>query len=363
MRALRYYGKGDIRLEDVPAPACAPDEVRVKVAYCGICGSDLHEYTGGPIFPPAPGERNPYTGVELPVIMGHEMCGTIAELGAGVTGFSVGQNVAVIPAMDDRHHGYAQCRSCLAGRPNICKRTTYYGLNANGGGFSEEICVKTFALVVLPEDVPLRRAGLVEPLAVAWHMIRISGYQPNDTVAVIGAGPIGCALTFLLKAQGARAVIVSEISPARSQQAAVSGADRVVNPLGAAPGAQDPVLTAVQEFAEDGVDVAFDACGLQATLVTAIACTRPGGVVFNVAIHDKPLSVDLMSLTLTEKKLMGGICYTREDFEAVVEVLSKTGEEAEKLITSVVPLEQVIEGGFLELINNTASHVKILIKV
>ena len=335
----------------------------MKVAYCGICGSDLHEYTGGPIFPPPPGQSNPYTGVSMPVIMGHEMCGTIAELGADVSGFSIGQNVAVIPAMDDRHHGIPPCRSCLAGRPNICKRTTYYGLNAKGGGFSDELCVKTFSLVPLPENVPLRRAGLTEPLAVAWHMIRTSGFQANDVVAVIGAGPIGCALAFLLKAQGARAVIVSEISPARSKQALVSGADKVVNPLSGPPGGQDPVVVAVQEFAEDGADVSFDACGLQATLVTAIACTRPGGVVFNVAIHDKPLSLDLMSLTLTEKKLMGGICYTREDFEAVVDVLGKSGEEAEKLITSVIPLEQVIEGGFLELINNAASHVKILIKV
>jgi len=295
--------------------------------------------------------------------MGHEMCGTIAEIGNDVKGFSVGQNVAVIPAMDDRHHGIDPCRSCLTGRPNICKRTTYYGLNAKGGGFSDELCVKPFSLVPLPDNVSLRRAGLTEPLAVAWHMIRISGYQPGDVVAVIGAGPIGCALAFLLKAQGAKAIIVSEISPVRSKQATVSGADKVVNPLSGAPDGTDPVVAAVHEFAEDGADVAFDACGLQATLVTAIACTRPGGVVFNVAIHDKPLSIDLMSLTLTEKKLMGGICYTREDFDAVIDVLSKAGEEAEKLITSVIPLERVIEGGFLELINNAASHCKILIEV
>jgi (R,R)-butanediol dehydrogenase/meso-butanediol dehydrogenase/diacetyl reductase len=103
-------------------------------------------------------------------------------------------------------------------------------------------------------------------------------------------------------------------------------------------------------------------CGIQATLDTAIAATRSGGTVFNVAIHEKALSLNLNSITLSEKKLMGGLCYTKEDFEAVVQVLSEKGVEAERLITSVVALEDVVRGGFKELIENTAVHVKILVQ-
>lgn len=338
------------------------------MAYCGICGTDLHEYLGGPIFPPPSGQKNPYTGAELPVILGHEFCGTIVEVGRDVAGFSVGQKAAVNPAMDDRHHGREPCELCVVGRHNICEHVTFYGLNANGGGFSDEITLKPICLVPVPDSLPLKLAGLAEPLAVAWHMIRMSGFEEGQDVVVLGAGPIGCALTFLLRTSGARRILVSEISASRAERAADFGADKVVNPMDGSSQERpfpesDAVCSAVHEMMGIGADITFDACGLQATLDTAIACTKPGGVVFNVAIHEKPLSIQLNSLTLTEKKLLGGLCYTREDFEKVIGVLSTAGGEAEKFITSVVPLENAIEGGFHELINNTADHVKILISV
>ena len=331
--------------------------------------SDLHEYLGGPIFPPKEGESNPWTGARLPTHLGHEMCGTIVELGSGVSGFSVGDRVCVNPAQHCGHHGMPYCGACRSGNHNICKRTAYYGLNSHGGGFSEDICVKPFALIPLPDNVSLRLAGLAEPLAVARHMIRVSDFEAGDNAVVLGAGPIGCAITYLLKALGAGTVIVSEIAASRAKQAASFGADKVVNPLDgpklAAGGneASAAVLAAVQGLTEEGVDVAFDCCGLQTTLDTAIASVRPGGVVFNVAIHEKPLKVHLNELTLSEKRLTGGICYTRQDFDDVVQVLSTNGAEAERLITSIIPLEQVIEGGFQELIKNTANHVKILVEV
>ncbi|OQD72774.1 hypothetical protein PENDEC_c019G04577 [Penicillium decumbens] len=99
--ALRYYGKEDIRLEQIPSRPCKPNEVRIEVAYCGICGSDIHEYLDGPIFPPQPGTKNPWTGESLPVTLGHEMSGVIVELGSAVTDLKVGSKVAVNPALDD----------------------------------------------------------------------------------------------------------------------------------------------------------------------------------------------------------------------------------------------------------------------
>lgn len=278
------------------------------------------------------------------------------------------------PALDDRHYGEPACDLCQVGRPNLCKRSAFYGITHNSGGFAERIVVKACALFRLPANVSLKLAALAEPLAVAWHMIRLSGFKAGDNVVVLGAGPIGCALTFLLNSHGAKQVIVSELSRSRAAQARWFGANMVIDPTKRPDSPQqhtagdakqttmDPVLLAVQSSMGLGADIVFDACGLQSTLDTAIACTKPAGTIFNVAIHDKPLQIDLNQLTLAEKRLMAGNAYTKEDFEAVLDILSRKGEEAEKLITAVVPLERVVEDGFDELVGNAAGHVKILVE-
>ncbi|KAE9371972.1 GroES-like protein [Stipitochalara longipes BDJ] len=364
IRALRFHGKNDIRIENVTAQSCGDDEIRVKVAYCGICGSDVHEYLGGPIFPPQPGQKNPHTGAELPIIMGHEMSGTILQIGSSITGFKVGQKVAINPSLDDRHHGKEPCGICKSGRLNLCKSWATYGMSAHGGGFADEIVVKPFSCIPLPEGVSLKAAALAEPLAVASHMIRISGFKTGQDVLILGGGPIGLALLLLLKSKGARKVIVSEVAETRSLQATKFGADLVVNPLVKSIDGcnSDPVLDAVDRIVGDGVDIAFDATGIQSTLDTALAVVKPGGVVFNVAIHEKPLLINPNSFSFTEIKLMGGICYTNEDFKDVLEILASGKIRAEDMITSIVPLEKAVQGGFLELINNKAEHVKILIQ-
>ncbi|TKA40839.1 hypothetical protein B0A49_13651, partial [Cryomyces minteri] len=182
IQALRYHGQQDVRVEYVEAQPCRKDDVRVKIAYCGICGSDVHEYLGGPIFPPPPGQKNPHTGVQLPVIMGHEMSGTIVEVGSSITEFKIGQNVAINPSMDDRHHGNVECSICQSGRPHLCKSWACYGLSAHGGGLADEIVVKPFNCIPVPEGVSLKVAALAEPLAVASRLIRISGFYPGHDV-------------------------------------------------------------------------------------------------------------------------------------------------------------------------------------
>ncbi|KAL1970763.1 hypothetical protein VTN77DRAFT_2597 [Rasamsonia byssochlamydoides] len=365
VRSLRYYGPKEIRLEDVPAPSCAPDEVRLRIAYCGICGSDIHEYLGGPIFPPKPGQQNPWTGVTLPITLGHEMSGTVIEVGSNVSNLQLGQRVAVNPTLDDRHYGTAEpCHACRKGQYNICKRWAAYGLSAPGGGFASEIVVKALNCIPLPDKVSLKLGALAEPLAVAWHAIRLSGFEKGQTALVLGAGPIGLAILMLLRVWGASTVVVSEVAQSRIMQAKKLGADLVVNP--AEPGETgndtDPVTSAVHNLTGEGVDVAFDATGLQSTLDTAIASVKTGGTIFNVAIHEKPLQLNLNNIVCAEKKLLGGMCYTQEDFVGVLQALDKGTIPAEEMITSIVPLSNAVEGGFMELINNKAAHVKILIQ-
>ena len=272
-------------------------------------------------------------------------------------GFEIGQRVTVNPAMGCRHHRQRPCEFCQIGRYNICTRSTFYGLNAKGGGFADEIAVKAHAIVSLPDNVSLKLAALAEPLSVAAHMIRISGFRNGQDAVVLGAGPIGSALTFLLKDSGARYVIVSEVTESRAAQAKDCGADLVINPL-----AQN-VHETVQKQMGNGADVTFDACGLQATIDTAILCTKAGGTIFNVAIHEKPVTIDMNLLTLTEKRLVAGNAYTAEDFERVIQVLNTRAPDVERFITTIIPMEMAVEGGFLELVNNKAKHNKILIEV
>ncbi|KAL4862501.1 hypothetical protein BDV12DRAFT_190381 [Aspergillus spectabilis] len=338
--ALQYYGPNDVRLEQVAPQTCHRDEVRIQIAYCGICGSDIHEYLGGPIFPPKAGEKNPWTGQQLPVTLGHEMSGIIVEVGASVSDpkLQIGTRVA---------------------------RYASYGLSAAGGGLASELVVKHFACIPLPESVSLKVGALMEPLAVAWHCIRTSGFQPGQTALILGAGPIGLAILMLLRVWGAKTVVISEVTASRKQMARDFGADLVVDPTDSTTpkNGLDPVVEATQAAVQaDGVDVSFDCTGLQTTLDTAVAAARPGGTVFNVAIHEKPLMLNLNAVTLTEKRLTGGICYTDADFRGLIEALEEGKVAAEKLITSIVDLEDVIDKGLLELIRNKAAHVKILIK-
>ena len=337
--------------------------MRIRIGFCGICGTDIHEYLGGPIFPPQPGQKHPYSGAELPVTLGHEMAGIIAEVGSQVREFSRGQKVAVIPTMDERHFGLQPCSMCIRGRENICKHTAYYGLNAPGGGFADEINVSRHAVLLLPEGMSLQLGALCEPIAVAWHMVRMAGMIEGDNCVVLGAGPIGLALLLVLKAKTANKIILSEVTASRAAAAKQFGADKVVNPTEKNNGAGDPIVRAAYELMGEGADIAFDASGVQATLDTAIACVRPAGTIFNVAIHEKPLSINLNDLTTLEKRLTGGIGYTREDFEGASRLVAANSEEAEKMITGIIPLDDIVSGGFLELVNNKANHVKILIEI
>ncbi len=207
-----------------------------------------------------------------------------------------------------------------------------------------------------------------EPLSVAWHSIRTSGFEAGQNALVLGAGPIGLAILLLLRVWGANKIAVTEVTQQRTTQAQKFGADIVINPLQksinnhTAGEDVDPVLVALQDFTDDGVDVVFDATGLQSTLDTGIAAVRPGGTFFNVAIHEKPLLLNLNDIACLEKKILGGICYTNSDFEQVLATMATGEVPFEQMITSVVPLSNVIDGGFMELINNKAEHVKILVQ-
>lgn len=207
MKAVRFHAAQDIRIDSIPVVDVKPGWVRIKPAFCGICGSDLHEYEDGPHIVPQNGVPHCITNEIPPVTMGHEFSGVIESIGPDVTGFAVGDKVCVQPIIYD-----GDCRSCKRGLPNSCDSFGFIGLSGWGGGMSELTCAPVKYVKKLPQDMPLELGALVEPLAVGWHAVSTSPYKDGDRVLVLGGGPIGLAVVLALIAKGCKTIIVAEVS-------------------------------------------------------------------------------------------------------------------------------------------------------
>lgn len=349
VKAARFHGQGDIRIDDIEEPPIRPGAVKIAVDWCGICGTDLHEFLDGPIFIPAPGEPHPLTGEELPVVLGHEFAGTISEIGEGVDDLAVGDAVAVEP-----YHTCGACPPCKAGRYNTCQSLGFIGLMGGGGGLSEFVVVDRKWVHPLG-DIPTDHGALVEPLAVAFHAVRISGIEPGQTAVVFGAGPIGLVTIECLKAAGASLIIAVEPAAARKDRAATAGAHHVLDPT------DIDVPARVAELTDGaGAHVAFECAGIDAVMADAVASVRPGGTVVNVAIWGHAATFDMNSLVMKEVNVLGTLAYCG-DHEATIELLASGAVDAEQLITAKISLDDLVDGGFRQLIDNKVEHVKILV--
>ncbi|MCY7402396.1 MAG: 2,3-butanediol dehydrogenase [Nocardioides sp.] len=350
MRAARFNGPRDIEITDIPAPVLQPGTVAIDVAWCGICGTDLHEYLEGPIFIPAAGHPHPLTHEEEPVTMGHEFSGTISALGAGVSDLTVGESVVVEP-----YFVCGVCAPCEEGRYNLCTSMGFIGLAGGGGGLSEKIVVQR-RWVHPVGDIPLDQAALIEPLSVGHHAFVRSGAKRGDVAFVGGAGPIGLLLAAVLKAEGLT-VVMSEVSRARKDKALSTGvADHVLDP------SIEDVVARVHEITEGlGADVCFECTSVNAVLDQLIAAVKPGGVVVNVSIWGHPASVNMQSLVLKEIDLRGTIAYCG-DHPATIRLVQEGRVDLAPFITARIPLDRLVEDGFDALINHNDTAVKILVR-
>jgi (R,R)-butanediol dehydrogenase/meso-butanediol dehydrogenase/diacetyl reductase len=349
MKAARFHGPGDIRVEDVPEVEVGPGQVEVTVDWCGICGTDLHEYLEGPIFIPAKGSPHPITGEELPVVMGHEFAGVVSAVGSGVTTVREGDKVAVEP-----YYVCGECSACVAGRYNICRKLGFIGLAGQQGGFAEK-CVVDARWAHPIGDLGTDIGALVEPLAVGYHAVRLSGLRPGGTAAVFGSGPIGLVTAAALKAAGAEQVIVVEPAAARKAKAPAAGATTVLDPT------EVNVPDAIRDLTGGaGVDVAFECAGIDPVLASAIASVRPGGTVVNVAIWGHVPKVAMNDLVLSEITVIGSLAYCGDHADTIA--LLRDGKvAAEQFITGKIALDDLVKGGFRELIDNKEENVKILV--
>ena len=227
VKAVLYHGNKDVRVENVPVQdALSEGEIRLAPGWCGICGTDVHEYEHGPVFPPTKEKPQPLTGHHMPIILGHEFSGTVTEVHPSVTRVKVGDQVAVEGLLTDD-----TCYACSIQRRNICQSSAFLGLSANPGGLCEDIVIPASTCYVLPLGISLEFGALVEPLSVAWHAVSNSGIRPQHSVIVFGAGPIGLAVILCLKARGVTRIIASEPSRSRHAQAKILGATHSFNPL------------------------------------------------------------------------------------------------------------------------------------
>ncbi|KAJ5227284.1 uncharacterized protein N7469_007290 [Penicillium citrinum] len=353
MRAVRFHGREDIRLDEVEEPSCGIGQVKIRPAFVGICGSDIHEYLSGPSAVPV--TPHPITGGTLPTVLGHEFSGTVEEIGEGVNNLKVGDKVAVKPNLSD-----GSCPRCTMGRFNICNNLGFIGYSGDAGGMSDHVVVDRKHAFKLPDPIPLDIGALVEPLTVAWHAVSRSPLQVGDTALVVGAGPIGLAIVQVLKARGIKTIIAVEISQQRRKHAQLFGASHVLDPK------EIDAVSKIREIAGQfqGVPVSFETSGAQAGLDTALAGLRARGTMVIVSLwEEKPTINAFPDIVLGEKHVTGAAVFDDGDFEAVIEAIASGAIQPRPMITSKIGMHEVAEKGFRALINDRDQHVKILVDI
>lgn len=343
MKALRWHAARDLRLEDIKLQAPGAGEVELQIAYCGICGSDLHEYQDGPHAIPTV-QAHAISGCRAPLTLGHEFCGVISAIGAGVAGLEIGDRVAVEP-----EYRCGECRHCLEGDYNLCESMGFIGLMGDGG-FSERALVPAYMLHRLPEAVSLRQAAVLEPAAVALHALRRSSLAPGLRCVVFGLGPIGLLLVTLARLRGVEDITAVDMSPERLALAGTLGASRLLD-------AREGEVAA--RLREGGaMDCAFEAAGSQASLDAALASLRKGGELVLVSLMGE-VRVDAFDLVNRELRLIGSVGY-RDVYPELIDLLADGRLDLSRVVTRSVSLDQAVEQGFDALLRDK-SQIKILV--
>lgn len=345
MRAAVYRGPGDLRVEEVPEPQAGPGEVKVQVAFAGICGSDLHEYYRGALMVPV-GYSHPLTGVQAPVVLGHEVAGTVVDVGSGVDDLELGQLVAIEPIVACK-----KCDRCQNGAYNHCAQMAFHGFSTRTGGLAEYTVSARDMVHTVPAGVSARQAALVEPLAVAWHAVQLAGVTTGDYCVIFGGGPIGLGVMFGVNAIGAQSIVV-EISEERRRIADRAGATHVVDPT-----ASDVAETVKAATGGRHIAACIDAAGVPATLRDALRTIGVYGRIVLVGVPAAPLPLETGYLFVTEATLVASCAY-RNDFPTVIERVRRGDFPMDEWMQTI-GLSRVIEDGFEAL--HEARVMKVLV--
>ncbi|WLS43607.1 alcohol dehydrogenase catalytic domain-containing protein [Micromonospora profundi] len=327
MKAVVYRGARDLAIEDHAPQAPGPGQVRIEVAYTGICGTDLHIFHG---------DMDARVGASA--VLGHEMSGRIAAIGEGVTGWSVGQAVTVMPT-----RACGRCPACRRGDSHICHSMDFLGIDSPGA-MQSSWTVPADLVLALPDDLPLDHAALVEPVAVAVHDVGRGRIVPGEQVVVVGGGPVGVLIAAVARDRGAQVLLVEPDGFRRSVAARI-GIEAVD------PGPIDVVALVNERTGGAGADVAFEVSGSAGGVGTAVDVLTTRGRLVLVAIHPQPRPVNLHRFFWRELELVGARLYQRADVAEAIRLVAAGVVPARELISRVLSVEDVtdafvaLEGG------------------
>ena len=328
MKAVVLRGPNDFGPQEIEKPIIGSDELLLKMERAAICGTDIRILEG-----------KKTKDVRYPSVIGHEICGTIAEVGAAVKGFAVGEKVSianVIPC--------GSCDSCLSGRENACMNRTAIGYQYDGG-FEEYVripatCIAAGNVVKLPDSVSFTAGALIEPLACCIRGLHNAGTGFNDTVLVIGAGPIGLMHLQLAKIAGASKVIVSEPNAYRREKATILGANLVVDPT-----SENLAEIIARETNSKGVDVIIVAIGVPALVNDTLKLCKKGGTVclFAGFAGTGACTIEVNTIHYNEINVCGSTAYRRSDYLAAAEMVKAGKINLDEIATHVYALDDFVE--------------------
>jgi 2-desacetyl-2-hydroxyethyl bacteriochlorophyllide A dehydrogenase len=312
MRVARYHGVRDVRIEDLAKPDVGPDDALVRVAYAGICGSDLHVYAKGMF------------GIVPPMTMGHEFSGVVEAVGDEVDSLCPGDHVIGDPRL-----GCERCEWCRRGEYHLCAELAFVG-EAMPGSYAEYIVLPERRLVPVSASLDLQLAALVEPTAVAVHAVDLVATPGQQTAGIVGAGPIGLLTLVVALTRSGWQVRVADKIARRRELASALGAHEVFEDMDAA--------------GERWADVVFEAAGRPATLAGGVRWLRPGGHMALIGIYEDPVTFDPTDVVVKEGRLVGVSAYGRQDLVAAAVLLENHAAMARRVVAEVLPLERAAEG-------------------
>jgi len=355
MKAVRFHAARDIRVEDVPAPdrPLTTREVLIKPIVCGICGTDLHEYVAGPIVTPA--KPHPLSGAMNPQILGHEFSAVVVDKGSEVSHVAIGDRVSIQPLVTPRDDYFAR-RGLYHLNPNMAA----IGLSWQWGGMGEYAVVNDYNVTRIPQTLSDIQGAMVEPGAVALYGVERGGVGPGSTVLVSGAGPIGAMTILAARAAGASRIFVSEPNEIRRK---IAG--ELVPGVIALDPVNSDIPTIIRDMTEEGVgvDVALECVGLERSLNLCVDAVRRGGKVVQVGLHMKHASIDAMLWALKDITVEATWCFRVQMWPRIISMIENGQYPVEKVVTSEIPAEDVVDRGFKELLDPSGKNLKVLVRI
>jgi L-iditol 2-dehydrogenase len=336
IRRVTVQSADRIVLEQVELPAPGDREVRVASSIVGICGSDLHAAAG----------RHPF--IDLPYSPGHEAVGVVEEIGAGVSGFKIGDRVVVEPNIV-----CGSCRFCLDGRYNLCERLKVFGCQLPGA-MGDAFVIGADRLHHVPAELSDSAAVLIEPLGTPLHALRVAGGVAGRKVVVLGAGSIGLLVVVAARRAGAETIVVTDLLAHKLARAVELGADSAVRADEAG------VVSTIRGMLGGSADLVFDCVSSQGSIADAIALAQNGGTVICIGVAAGPVEIPLHLVQDREVTLRGSAMYTGEDIRAALAMLESGTVPVEQIVTAVLPLEQVRDAFALAA---SGRHIKVAVSV